>query len=48
LAYSPELEGCHTQGATLDEVIANAREAVELYLDTLPENRNLPGTESAG
>lgn len=36
-AYCPELEGCHTQGETLDEVMANVREAVELYLETLPE-----------
>ncbi len=31
-AYAPELEGCHTQGTTLEEVMANIREAVELYL----------------
>ncbi len=36
-AYSPELQGCHTQGDTLDEVMANIREAVELYLETLSE-----------
>jgi predicted RNase H-like HicB family nuclease len=34
-AYSPELEGCQTQGESLEEVIANAKEAVELYLETL-------------
>jgi len=34
-AYSPELEGCQTQGNSLEEVIANAKEAVELYLETL-------------
>ena len=34
-AYSPELEGCQTQGDSLEEVIANAKEAVELYLETL-------------
>ena len=36
-AYSPELEGCQTQGDTFDEVMANIREAVALYLETLPE-----------
>lgn len=36
-AYSPELEGCQTQGGSLDEVLANMREAVELYLETLTE-----------
>ena len=37
-AYSPELEGCHSQGDSLDEVIANIREAIELYLETLSED----------
>jgi len=36
-AYSPELEGCQTQGDTLEEVIANMKEAVELYIETLAE-----------
>lgn len=36
-AWCPELPGCQTQGDTLDNVLANAREAVELYLETLPE-----------
>lgn len=36
-AYSPELQGCHTQGDTLDEVMANIRDAVELYVETLSE-----------
>lgn len=36
-AYAPELEGCQTQGNTLEEVMANIREAVELYLETLDE-----------
>ena len=40
-AYSPELKGCHTQGDTVDEVLANMREAVELYLETLsPDERS--------
>lgn len=34
-AYAPELPGCQTQGDTLDEVLANIQEAVELYLSTL-------------
>ncbi len=34
-AYAPELEGCRTQGASLEEVMANIREAVELYLETM-------------
>ena len=41
-AYCPELDGCQTQGDTLEDVIKNIREAVELYLETLPEeDRNL-------
>jgi predicted RNase H-like HicB family nuclease len=34
-AYCPELKGCHTQGQTLEEVLANIREATALYLETL-------------
>ena len=34
-AYAPELEGCQTQGETLEEVMANMKEAIELYLSTL-------------
>ena len=37
-AYCPELDGCQTQGDTLEEVMANIREAVALYLETLPED----------
>jgi predicted RNase H-like HicB family nuclease len=36
-AHCPELPGCQTQGDTLEEVLANLREAVELYLATLGE-----------
>lgn len=35
-AYSPELQGCQTQGDTLEETMLNIREAIELYLETLP------------
>ena len=34
-AWCPELDGCHTQGETFEEVTANIREAIELYLETL-------------
>ncbi|MBI4287688.1 MAG: type II toxin-antitoxin system HicB family antitoxin [Chloroflexi bacterium] len=37
-AYSPELQGCQTQGNSLDEVMANMKEAIELYLETLSED----------
>jgi predicted RNase H-like HicB family nuclease len=36
-AYSPELEGCQTQGESFEEVMINIREAIELYLETLPQ-----------
>ncbi len=29
----PALKGLHTHGATLEESLANAREAIELYLE---------------
>ncbi|MBK5286558.1 MAG: type II toxin-antitoxin system HicB family antitoxin [Bacteroidia bacterium] len=35
-AYCPELEGCQSQGDTLEKVMANIREAIVLYLETLP------------
>ncbi len=34
-AFSPELEGCQSQGETFEEAMANIREAIELYLETL-------------
>jgi len=37
-AWCPELKGCQSQGATLEEAIANIKEAIELYLETLPAN----------
>jgi len=36
-AYCPELEGCQTQGGSLEEVMSNIKEASELYLETLTE-----------
>lgn len=41
-AWCPELRGCQSQGRTVEEAIANIREAIELYLETLPsEERDL-------
>lgn len=37
-AYCPELPGCHSQGDTFEEALANIREAAELYLETLDED----------
>lgn len=36
-AYCPELEGCQSQGDSVEETIANIKEAIELYLETLSE-----------
>lgn len=33
VASVPQLPGCHTQGRSLDEVMARIREAVELCLE---------------
>ena len=35
-AWCPELKGCQSQGSTLEEAVANIKEAIELYLETLP------------
>jgi len=34
-AFVPELKGCHTQGGSLDEVMKNIKEAIDLYVSTL-------------
>ena len=36
-AYSPDLQGCQTQGETFEEAMTNIREAIELYLETLSD-----------
>ena len=36
-AYCPELEGCQTQGDSIEEVMENIKEAIELYLETLSQ-----------
>ena len=35
--YAPDLPGLHTQGETLEEANANAREALELYVEGVQE-----------
>jgi predicted RNase H-like HicB family nuclease len=35
-AWCPELKGCQSQGSTLEEALANIKEAIEVYLETLP------------
>lgn len=41
-AWCPELRGCQSQGDTLEEALANIKEAIELYIETLsPDERYL-------
>jgi len=40
-AYVPSLKGCFSQGDSLDEVLENIKEAIELYLEDISnEERN--------
>ena len=34
-ASCPALAGCHSEGDTLDEAVANIREAITVYLESL-------------
>jgi predicted RNase H-like HicB family nuclease len=36
-AYCPVLEGCQTQGDSLEEILQNIKEAISLYISTLSE-----------
>jgi predicted RNase H-like HicB family nuclease len=36
-AFCPEMKGCHSQGDSLDEVLENIKEAIELYIETLSQ-----------
>ena len=33
VGYAPSIRGCHTQGKTLDELMKNIKEAIELCLE---------------
>jgi predicted RNase H-like HicB family nuclease len=37
IAFVPALPGCHTQGESLEELMKNVKEAIELYIETLTE-----------
>ncbi len=43
-AYCPSLRGCVSQGKTVEEAMANIKEAIELYLE--PDPREMQETES--
>ncbi len=37
--WCPELKGCQSQGKTVEETLANIREAIELFLKTMTEDK---------
>ena len=42
-AFVPALKGCHSQGETLEEAVANIREAIEAYLESMKaDGQTLP------
>lgn len=41
VAHCPALPGCYSQGATKEEAVANIREAIEAYIESLQKD-NLP------
>lgn len=41
--YAPELPGLHTQGDDLDDAMANAQEALQLYVEGLREEGRAVG-----
>ncbi|OHA64792.1 MAG: hypothetical protein A3D64_02955 [Candidatus Wildermuthbacteria bacterium RIFCSPHIGHO2_02_FULL_49_9] len=43
IADCPELQGCHTQGRTLEQAISNIRDAIKLHLKVLKaEKQEIP------
>ena len=40
-AWCRELKGCQSQGATVEEALANIREAAELFFETLTDEERL-------
>ncbi len=45
-AVAPSLPGCISEGETRDEALANIKEAIELYLETVEDDlSSAPGSE---
>jgi predicted RNase H-like HicB family nuclease len=42
----PDIKGCHTEGADLNEAVINAKEALELSIEVLMENAETLPTPS--
>ena len=47
VAHCPALKGCVSQGETREDVLANVREAIEVYIEVLIED-NLPVPTEVG
>jgi predicted RNase H-like HicB family nuclease len=44
--HSPELKGCHAQGDTYEEVVANLRDVIRLLVeDRIAEKEPIPSSE---
>ena len=44
--YCPELKGCHAQGDTYEEVVANLRDVTKLLVeDRIAEKEPIPSSE---
>jgi predicted RNase H-like HicB family nuclease len=46
--HCPALRGCHSEGRTRDEAIANIQEAIELYLEVAGEIAKKSAAEPSG
>lgn len=46
-AFSPELQGCYSQGESYEEVIDNIKDAIRLHLEDMIESKEvIPEIES--
>jgi len=43
----PDLKGCHSQGSTREEALANIKEAIRLWLEVEEEETGLKRIEQA-
>ena len=46
VAHAPALRGCHSQGATRQETLANIREAIALWLEVEQDKSESPKSPS--
>jgi predicted RNase H-like HicB family nuclease len=46
-AFCPELQGCHTQGVSYEEVLDNIRDAIRLHVeDRIEAGEEIPQSDS--